>query len=415
MTRQGINGSRLFLILFLVYFVVNGCGDQAETGTDKKPEPRNVKKVAVRPVKALPPKGTVEYVGTLQAFLKVNVSSETGGTIEKLYFEKGNRVAKGELLATVSTTSYRLEVQRAEASVAAARSHLKKMEKGSRPEEIRVAEAVVQEAEAALFEAEKNFKRVEDLHEIHAVSNREYDSAKRAVDTALARVESAKQQFSLARQGPRIEDKEAARAQLKQAEAALAVAKDRLRKSRLHAPTDGIIAFRKVEEGEVIPPGTTITKIINLDRMKINLSLSEKDVHILEKANRFQFTVDAISGEHFSCRLFFLSPTAEPVTRSFPVELMIEEPDKRMADGMTVRVRFPLVDEKKTIKVPSAWLAEESGQIGLFTVRDGEAVFKQVKLGAYYDQRVEILSGLNDEELVITNPAGLKNGDMVEY
>jgi multidrug efflux pump subunit AcrA (membrane-fusion protein) len=111
--------------------------------------------------------------------------------------------------------------------------------------------------------------------------------------------------------------------------------------------------------------------------------------------------------------LTFLSPAADPTTRSFPVELLVEETDPRMADGMTVRIRFPVADKKKTIKVPSAWLSEQDGKIGLYIAKDGKALFKEVTLGNYYDQRVEILSGFSDKDLVITNPAGLKSGDPV--
>ena len=197
----------------------------------------------------------------------------------------------------------------------------------------------------------------------------------------------------------------------------MAVAKDRLRKSRLLAPCSGIIAFREVEEGEVlvIPPITVITQVVDLERLKIKVSIGERDIRVLEKRKRFSFTVDAIPGETFSCRLSFRSPAANPVTRSFPVELLVEKRDPRMADGMTARVKFPLVDEKKTIKVPSAWLSEENGRIGLYVVNEGKALFREVKLGTYYDQRVEILSGVNDNEEVINNPAGLKSGDSVEY
>ena len=172
-----------------------------------------------------------------------------------------------------------------------------------------------------------------------------------------------------------------------------------------------------MEEGEVIivPPVTIITQVVDLERMKINVSVGEKDINILTKQKVFEFTIDAIPHETFSCRLYFRSPTAEPATRSFPVEFMVEKPDSRMVDGMTARVEFPLVDEGKKIKVPSAWLSEENGNIGLFVVSDGKALFKKVALGSYYDQRVEILSGLSDQELVITNPAGLKSGDAVQY
>ena len=119
--------------------------------------------------------------------------------------------------------------------------------------------------------------------------------------------------------------------------------------------------------------------------------------HILESRKKFTFTIDAIAGKAYLARLSFLSPTANPLTRSFPLELVVDDPDPRMADGMTVRVKFPVVDDRKTIKVPSAWLAEENGKLGLYVVEQGKALFKQVTLGAYYDQRVEILSGLDGQ------------------
>ncbi len=296
-----------------------------------------------------------------------------------------------------------------------AKSRLKKTERGSRPEEIRIARARVEEAEAGLMEAERNFERMKDLHGYKAVSNSDYDSAKRAVDTARANLKSAREQLKLSKQGPRIEDREEARANLNQARAALAMAEDRLRKSRLHAPCDGTIAFRHVEEGEVVAPGTVITQVVDNRKMKIKLSLAERDVPLLERDKQFPFTIDAYPGEGFTCRLSFVSPTADPATRSFPVELLVDDPDPRMADGMTVRVEFPIASQKKSIKVPSAWLSEEDGHIGLFVVENGKALFKEVKLGSYYEGKVEILSGLSDNELVITNPAGLKTGEQVQY
>jgi RND family efflux transporter MFP subunit len=340
-----------------------GCGDKTETSVETETQPANVRFVKVSPVNAIPPRGTVEYVGVLLAHRKVNVSSEIGGTIEKLYFEKGDKVQKAKLLAEVSSISINLEVRR--------------------------SKAALKEAKAALSEAQSNFRRIKNLYDIDAVAESEYDYAKRSSDIAQANVEKAG--------------------------AALAQAEDRLKKSRLHAPVDGVIAFRDVEDGEVIAPGTTITQVVNMEYLKIKLSVGEKDIHILGKHKQFRFTVEAIPEETFSCQVFFISPTADPATRSFPVEMIVTKPDRRMADGMTVKVTLPLVNVKKTIKVHSAWLAEENGKIGLYIVNNGKAAFTQVSLGAYYDQRVEILSGLSDQQLVITNPAGLKSGDPVKY
>lgn len=402
----------------LLLLAVCGCGDEPVASKESRLPENEIsggknRHVNVKTVEAKPPTGDIEYVGTLEAYLKVRISNEIGGMIERLNFEKGKEVKAGDLLAEIGSSSMRLQVREAKAVRDAAKSNLKKMEKGSRPQEIQIATAVVQEADAALSEAQKNFKRINRLHEIRAVSNSAYDSAERQMTTANARMVSAKQRLELALKGPRIEDVNATRAHLGQAEAALALMEDRLKKSIIRTPISGTIAYRDVEAGEVIPAGAPITSVIGLDRLKIKISLNERDLHILSTQKDFNFTVDAIPHETFSARFFFLSPTAESGTRFFPMELVVENPDPRMADGMTARIKFPILGREKSIKIPASWLAEQNGQVGLFVTRNGKALFKPVRLGSYYDNRVEILSGLGNREKVVTNPAGLRDGDPV--
>lgn len=363
-TKRGLYIIGVFVaVLIAVLFCLSRCGDGPENAVITEDQLTKKRLVNVSIVNTSGPGGTIEYVGHITAHRKVKVATELGGTIEKIYFEKGNQVVNGELLADIGTTGFRLEAQ--------------------------MAGAAYREAKAAQFEAENSFTRAKRLYDIGAISESNFDSAKSSVEMARANREKAK--------------------------AALAISEDKLRKSRVHAPCDGVISLRDVEEGEVIPPGTIITQVVDLDQLKIKMSLSEKDIKILGKHQRFPFIIDAIPGETFYCSLFFISPTADPMMRSFPLELMVENNDKRMADGMTARVRFPIIEEKKTIKITTAWLSEENGKIGLFVVNDGKAVFRNVSLGSYYDQRVEILSGVTDQELVITNPAGLKSGDPVDY
>lgn len=413
MNRLRVSFCCLFAAFAMALF---GCGNEPAAQTEGKGTvARRVKEVQLRSVGTLAPSGGILYVGTLTAFQKVNVSCETGGVIEKLLFEKGEKVKEGTLLAEVGAVSAALQVREAEAAVEVVRSRLKTLEKGSRPQEIQIAEAQVEEAEAALLEADKIFKRVSQLHGIKAVSGSEFDAAERQVGMAKARMESAKQRLTMALQGPRIEDIQTARATLRQAEAGLALKKDLYRKTMVFAPCSGIIAFRKVEEGEIVPPGTPLTRIIDLERMKVQVSLGEKDIHILQENERFDFTVDALPGERFSSELLFLSPTADPVTRSFPAEFSVLHIDPRMADGMTVRLELPAIAHGRKIKIPSAWLAEENGKTGVYLMESGKALFREVTLGAYYDNRVEIVSGLQEDEEIIINPSGLTSGDRVQY
>lgn len=409
----------LSIALFPVcLFALLSCGEKEEASglsAHERAAQGRVKKVRIHSVATEASQRDVEHVGTLFAHRKVNVVSEYGGTIEKLFFERGDRVKKGQILAEISTSRMRIEVAQARAAVSIAESQMIKTERGSRPEEIGIAEARVEQARAAIHEAENNFKRIKTLHSLNAVSNSDFDTAKKRVDTARASLISAEQELELVREGPRAEDRQAARASLQQARAALALARDRLDKSILNAPCNGIVAFRLLEEKEVVGPGTTITQVVNREKMKITLSLGEQYIPILEQEKQFPFRIDAIPGKEFDARLTFVSPTADPITHSFPLELAVVALDPRMADGMTVRVAFPLVNPKRTIKVPSAWLAEEKGVMGVFVAQEGRARFRHVQLGAYYAHRVELLRGVEEGDMVITNPSGLKDGDRVEY
>ena len=198
---------KLFVLVAFLLSAICGCGDEplaSKEGpsTEKKASGKKGRPVHVRVVEARPPEGEIEYVGVVEAYLKVRISNEIGGMIERLCFEKGARVEKGDLLAEIGSTSMRLQIQEAKAARDAAKSHLRKMVKGSRPQEIEIATAAVQEAEAALSEARKNFDRIDRLHEIRAVSNSAYDAAQRQMSTANARMASAKQRLELAQKAP---------------------------------------------------------------------------------------------------------------------------------------------------------------------------------------------------------------------
>ena len=82
----------VFAGIILVTLVTSGCGERAETGPAEKVKAGDVRQVRVSPVQASPPKGSIEYVGVLAAHTKATVSSEMSGTIERLHFEKGDRV-----------------------------------------------------------------------------------------------------------------------------------------------------------------------------------------------------------------------------------------------------------------------------------------------------------------------------------
>ncbi len=401
------------LALICILFVI-ACGDSSDKKGQGNETTRRKRVVFVEPVRADMPQNYIEYVGTLEAIQKIDVSSEVGGRVERLFFEKGNRVKKGSILAHIGTSTYLLYLKQARAVLENAKSNLEKIEKGSRPEEIKIQEALLMEARAQLRDAERDFNRISALYKSHAVSKKAYDEAKKMLDLARARVKAQSNKLELAKKGPRAEDRQSARSKLKQAEAEFEIAKDRYNKSIIKAPIDGVIVFRELEEGEIVSPGTIITRIIDRSKMKIRISCAEKDIPFIKIGKQYKFTLDAIPGREFLAKVSFISPSADPITRSFPVELIVEKPDPLMADGMSCRVRIKLSQKNNKIRIPSSLLKEKNGKWGVFIVNDQKARFREVKIGSFEEDMVEILSGLNEGELLIINPSGIKDGDEVE-
>ena len=142
---RGVSMRVVLTMTTLLYFLLcSGCGDEKSENNPRSGIPaEQVKLVKVSSVKAVPLQSSVEYVGALSANLKVKVATEIGGSIEKLFFERGARVKEDQPLAEIGTSSILIEVQQVEAALGVARSRLKKTERVSRPEEISIANALV--------------------------------------------------------------------------------------------------------------------------------------------------------------------------------------------------------------------------------------------------------------------------------
>lgn len=381
------------------------------------PTPNSPRFHKVKIWKVVPNKGVlkVPHAGTLVSARKVRVSSELGGVVERLFFEKGQRVKKGQVLAEIGTSTIKVQVEEARAAIEQARARLERLKAGPRSEEVSMAEARVDEARAGLAEAEENYARIKRLHERKVASSKELDFASRVLKVARAKLKMAQNHLELVKKGPREEEIREARAAVKRAEAALQMALDRLGKSIIRAPSSGLIAYRMVEEGELVPPGFIITEVVDDTNFKIVLKINERDLTALKEGSIYSFQVYAIGEGLFNCRLKFISPIADQRTRAFEVELKVLDTHPKMADGMSVKVLLPTKGPDNGIVVPISWLVENHGRLGLLVAEGGKARFRPVKLGNYYEREVEIREGPKVGELIITNPSGIRPGDPVVW
>lgn len=273
--------------------------------------------------------------------------------IADIMVKEGDRVRKGQLLATLDTVRLSHEVAQAEAQVKAQKEVLAALVAGTRPEDIRKARADVAAAEAQEKNAEIVFRRKGRLAEEDLISKQERDDAKAAADYAAAQLKAAKEALALAVAGPRKEDIAAARETLMAYKAAFSVAKRNLEYARLYAPSDGVIQTRILEPGDMASPQTPALTLALTDPIWVRAYVPEPDMGKIRLGMSAEVTTDSYPGKRYKAWIGFISPTAEFTPKSvetsevrtslvYQVRVYACNPGNELRLGMPATVIVPL-------------------------------------------------------------------------
>ena len=273
--------------------------------------------------------------------------------IASLMAQEGDRVKRGQLLATLDTLRLSHQVSQAEAQVKAQKEVLAALVAGTRPEDIRKARADVEAAEAEQKNAGIVFRRKSMLAEKDLISKQERDDAKAAADSSQAQLKAVKAALALAVAGPRKEDIAAAGETLKSYEAALSIAKRNLEYAYLYAPSDGVIQTRILEPGDMASPQTPVFTLALTDPVWVRAYVQEPDMGKIRLGMSAEVTTDSYPGKRYKAWIGFISPTAEFTPKSvetqelrsslvYQVRVYACDPDNELRQGMPATVIIPL-------------------------------------------------------------------------
>ncbi len=202
-----------------------------------------------------------------------------------------------------------------------------------------------------------------------------------------------------------------AETQVALARAGLAQAEAQLRRAVVTAPFAGRIASVGVEAGEVAGPGTPIARLVQLDPVKVTLSVPDRDVVALAEGMEVQVSTNAVAGSRTGT-IRHLGTAANLSTRAFEVEVEVANPDERLLPGMIAQVRADRVVAADTLVIPQDWLVTRRLDQGVFVEVDGTASWRPVTLGDVVRDQVIVATGLSEgDRLVVTGQRDLVDGD----
>ncbi|MFO0950061.1 MAG: efflux RND transporter periplasmic adaptor subunit [Isosphaeraceae bacterium] len=358
-----------------------------------------------------------EYTGTTRASEQVDLRARVKGFLKEIHFEdRKNEVKAGQLLFVIDEKPYQVRLDEAQAKLDEARATLAKAEKSKAHE---VAKAQINVDDAALVLAQVEERRNRTLLARNAGSREDVDRAEAARKRAEAQVQADRASYEQA-----VSDfdtnREAARAAVKDAEAAVENARIDLGYCRIVAPFDGRITRRLVDVGNLVGDGasTVLATLVKDNPIFAYTNVSDADVLQFRSLRRqgqradyrevdvpIELGMPDEKGYPHSGRIDYVDPGTDPGSGTVQARGRFDNPDHVMIPGLFVRLRVPFLTNVDALLLPeSAILSDQAGRYVLVVGDDDVVKQRPVTLGGYSDDGLRIVqAGLSAGDRVVIN------------
>ena len=349
-----VTGLVMMTIFFCMAVLSVGCQKKVE-----KAKPERVINVKVWTTAKQTVQPFVEAVGTLKPNDEATISPEVDGIVSSIKVDEGSAVSKGMVLAVIKDTDYRLALNQ--------------------------ALSARKQAEALLANVKIEYQRKEALLKDELVTKQQFDDVSTRVSVATQ--------------------------DLDRATSALALARERLAKTTIRSPLNGLVRQRMVTSGDFVRTSMPILSIIQNDPLKLSFTVTEKDLTSIKLGQKVVFTVDAFPGSEFEGSLSILYPSLDERSRTLQVEALVPNGELTLKPGLFTRVKVYTSSPKEAVVVPITALLYEGTRIRVFVLDGNKASERAVQVGGKYGDMMEITEGLKaGETLIVVGQNQLTDG-----
>ena len=322
-----------------------------------------IKVVAQRSVAKVIESGIV-LRGQTEALRQVDVMSETSSTVTSEPLRKGQFIEAGQEMCVLDAGTRGAQLAEAKARLSEAQS--RKAEAEARVPEF---SARVAEAQARLEEALTNENVADKLSEGGFAADTRVKNARASVAAARASLEAANAGLSSAQSGI-----DSAQAGIESAEAGVAAADKEIERLTISAPFAGLLESDTAELGALLQPGALCGTIIQLNPIKIVAFVPETEVNRVKLGARAGARLAGNDGMTVQGEVQFLSRSADPTTRTFRIEIEVDNEDLAIRDGQTAEILIETAGESAHLLPASALTLNDEGTLGVRIVDDAGLV-----------------------------------------
>ena len=382
-----------------------GCGGQhaAQKGASKTTEAGPVV-VTVAPVTLRPLQRRVEIVGNFSGYEEFAIGAKVDGRVRRICHEVGDIVAPGECLFEIDDTDYLLAVTEAEQAVAA---ELAKIGLDMLPEgELDVKKLpTVERARVMLANSETKLGRSNALFTRGAETKEQRDQAEADYNVSKAdyRQMELDARATLATARHKASLLATARQKLKDTIVAVPAPSPKLGQGK--TPPPYVVAERMVSEGEMIHsrPATQVFKLVINNPLKLKANVPERHGADVKVGQPVEIRVEAFPDKIFSGVVSRINPTVNRASRTFQVEVVVENAALELKAGNFAKAAIISRAEDMARTIPAECLVSFAGVNKVFTIHDDKAQAVEVQLGVRGEGWLEVTSALPPDTLVVTS------------
>lgn len=239
--------------------------------------------------------------------------------------------------------------------------------------------ASLKQLKLQLDNQEIEFRRLDELYKVGGVSKSEWDASKMSLDVKKTSYRNL------------------------------------LENTSLLSPISGIITARNYDNGDMYNGNTPVLVVEQIVPVKLLINISENYFSKIKKGSPVKVKFDVFEGEAFNGKISLIYPTINAATRTFPVELVLDNKDMKVRPGMFARVEVNFGSENHVV-VPDLAIVKQagSGDRYVFVYEKGKVRYQKVELGSRMGSEYELISGVdNNSQVVVAGHARLVNGTEV--
>ncbi len=420
---------------------------------------------------------TLEVSGEITTSQDTSIGAQVGGRLVAVHVREGDFVAAGQVIAQQESTMQNAQARQghaqvqaaqsalsqalanaqvgpqrsaagvatAEAQLRAARAQLAKARAGARSEEVAQATSQVAAAKSSMETAKKDVDRYRILLSQGAISQQRFEQAENAYRAALASYESALEHLRMMQNWTRPEDLstaeelvrqaeetlrtakaqqrldillvqqvEAARANVRSAQAQLDMARQAVSDTQIRSPFAGRVFGKPMQPGTFLAPGSPVARLVGAEGAYFEGAVPEGQVPVLAAGKSVRISLDAFPGRTFTGRVVNVSPQSTEVARIFNVRISIDTLPEGAKPGMFARGEVELKRIPDATVVPDVAVVEEAGQSYVFAL-NGDTVSKvRVSLGRRKDGLVQVTGIEPGASVVVDGATKVSEGTKVK-